>query len=46
MMACCSLASPVDLLATKLETILQCAEAKDYRDIAALLRAGGDLATG
>jgi hypothetical protein len=39
-------ASPVDLLATKLKTILQRAEAKDYRDIAALLRAGGDLATG
>lgn len=39
-------ASSVDLLATKLKTILQRAEAKDYRDIAALLRAGGDLATG
>jgi hypothetical protein len=39
-------ASPVDLLATKLKTILQRAEAKDYRDIAALLQAGGDLATG
>lgn len=39
-------ASSVDLLATKLKTILQRAEAKDYRDIAALLRTGGDLATG
>lgn len=39
-------ASPVDLLATKLKTILQRAEAKDYRDIAALLRAGSDLAAG
>lgn len=39
-------ASPLDLLATKLKTILQRAEAKDYRDIAALLRAGNDLATG
>jgi len=39
-------ASSVDLLATKLKTILQRAEAKDYRDIAALLRAGSDLATG
>lgn len=40
------IASSVDLLATKLKTILQRAEAKDYRDIAALLRAGGNLATG
>lgn len=39
-------ASPLDLLATKLKTILQRAEARDYRDIAALLRAGGDLAAG
>lgn len=39
-------AAPVDLLATKLKTILQRAEAKDYRDIAALLRAGNGLATG
>lgn len=39
-------ASPVDLLDTKLKTILQRAEAKAYRDIAALLRAGSDLATG
>lgn len=39
-------ASSIDLLATKLKVILQRAEAKDYRDIAALLRAGGQLATG
>lgn len=39
-------ASPMDLLATKLKTILQRAEAKDYRDIAALLRGGTDFATG
>jgi len=39
-------ASPTDLLATKLETILQRAEAKDYRDIAALLRSGTDLTLG
>lgn len=36
----------MDLLATKLKIILQRTEAKDYRDIAALLRAGNDLATG
>lgn len=39
-------ASSTDLLATKLKTILQRAEAKDYRDIAALLRAGTDLPAG
>jgi len=39
-------ASPVDLLATKLKVILQRAEAKDYRDIAALIRAGVPLETG
>ena len=39
-------ASAMDLLATKRKTILQRAEAKDYRDIAALLRAGNDLAMG
>lgn len=39
-------ASQDDLLATKLKVILQRAEAKDYRDIAALLRAGADLAYG
>lgn len=41
-----SVASPEDLLATKLKTLLQRAEAKDYRDVAALLRAGVDLAIG
>lgn len=39
-------ASPLDLLATKLKTILQRAEAKDYRDIAMLLRAGTNLTSG
>jgi hypothetical protein len=39
-------ASPLDLLATKLKTILQRAEAKDYHDIAMLLRAGNDLVAG
>jgi hypothetical protein len=39
-------ASFADLLATKLKVILQRAEAKDYRDIAALLRAKTDLAHG
>ena len=32
-----------DLLATKLKAILDRAEAKDYRDIAGLLRAGASL---
>jgi hypothetical protein len=36
-------ASPDDLLATKLKAILDRAEAKDYRDIAALLKAGTPL---
>lgn len=36
-------ASPGDLLATKLKTVLQRIEAKDYRDIAALIKHGGDL---
>ncbi|MFZ0423498.1 MAG: nucleotidyl transferase AbiEii/AbiGii toxin family protein [Xanthobacteraceae bacterium] len=36
-------ASPGDLLATKLEAILDRAEAKDYQDIAALLAAGHSL---
>lgn len=40
------IASADDLLATKLKTILQRAESKDYRDIAALLRGGTNLATG
>lgn len=35
-----------DLLATKLKTILDRAEAKDYRDIAAMLESGVDLARG
>lgn len=39
-------ASLDDLLAIKLEVILQRAEAKDYCDIAALLRAGANLAHG
>lgn len=39
-------ASLADLLTTKLKVILERAEAKDYRDIAALLRAGADLAHG
>ena len=43
---CISVASPLDLLATKLKTILQRSDSKDYRDIAALLRAGVSLAEG
>ncbi len=39
-------ASLDDLMATKVKVILQRAEAKDYRDIAAMLRAGVDLARG
>jgi hypothetical protein len=39
-------ASPDDLMATKLKAILDRAEARDYRDIAALLRHGGSLAAG
>lgn len=39
-------ASRDDLLATKLKTILQRAEAKDYRDIAQMLADGADLARG
>ena len=39
-------ASPLDLLATKLKAILDRAEAKDYLDIAALLRAGVSLDAG
>ena len=39
-------ASPVDLLATKLKAILDRAEARDYGDIAALLRNGLSLSTG
>jgi len=39
-------ASCADLLATKLKVILQRIEAKDYRDIAAMLAAGASLAQG
>jgi hypothetical protein len=39
-------ASPLDLLATKLKTILDRAQARDYQDIAALLRHGLSLADG
>lgn len=39
-------ASLDDLLATKLKVILQRIEAKDYRDIAAMLAAGMDLSRG
>lgn len=39
-------ASLDDLMATKLKVILQRVEAKDYRDIAAMLRAGVDLSPG
>src|SRR4051812_24986511 len=39
-------ASPEDLLATKLKAILDRAEAKDYRDIAAILSAGVSLERG
>jgi hypothetical protein len=39
-------ASLADLLATKVKVVLQRAEAKDYRDIATLLAAGGDLSAG
>jgi Nucleotidyl transferase AbiEii toxin, Type IV TA system len=39
-------ASPLDLLATKLKVIMQRAEAKDYEDIVQLLRAGESLIQG
>jgi hypothetical protein len=39
-------ASPIDLLGHKLKVIQQRAESKDYRDIAALLAAGHNLAEG
>jgi hypothetical protein len=39
-------ASLADLLATKVKVVLQRAEKKDYRDIAAMLRAGAGLADG
>lgn len=35
-----------DLMATKLKVILQRIEAKDYQDIAAMIRAGADLSRG
>ncbi len=35
-----------DLMATKLKVILQRIEAKDYQDIAAMIRAGADLSQG
>jgi hypothetical protein len=41
-----SVASPLDLLATKLKVIMQRAEAKDYIDIAQLLRDGSHLSQG
>lgn len=40
------IASLLDLMATKVKVILQRIEAKDYRDIAAMLRAGVNLAEG
>ena len=39
-------ASPLDLLATKLKAIFDRIEAKDYRDIAAILRSGVHLSGG
>jgi len=39
-------ASPHDVMATKLKAILDRAEARDYRDIAAMLRHGVSLAVG
>ena len=39
-------ASLVDLMATKVKVVLQRAEAKDYRDIAEMLKAGVSLAKG
>jgi Nucleotidyl transferase AbiEii toxin, Type IV TA system len=39
-------ASLDDLMATKLKVVLQRAEAKDYRDVAAMLKAGVSLAHG
>lgn len=41
-----SVASPLDLLATKLKVSMQRAEAKDYIDIAQLLRDGSSLSQG
>ena len=39
-------ASPIDLMATKLVVLQKRVEAKDYQDIAAMLRAGVDLSGG
>lgn len=39
-------ASLDDLMATKVKVVLQRAEAKDYRDIAAMIRAGASLSRG
>jgi len=39
-------ASMADLLATRLEVMLRRAEAKDYRDVATILRSGASLAHG
>lgn len=39
-------ASLDDLMATKLKTVLQRVEAKDYRDVAAMVKAGVDLSRG
>jgi hypothetical protein len=39
-------ASLADLLATKVKVVLQRAEAKDYQDVAAMLRAGASLPAG
>jgi len=39
-------ASALDLMATKLKVLMQRVSAKDYRDIAALISAGTDLASG
>jgi hypothetical protein len=41
-----SVASPLDLLGTKLKVVMQRAEAKDYIDIAQLLRDGSSLSQG
>jgi len=41
-----SVASPLDLLGTKLKAIMQRAEAKDYIDIAQFLRDGSSLSQG
>ncbi len=39
-------ASLADLMATKLKVVLQRAEAKDYRDVVSMVRAGANLASG